>query len=153
MHAVDSGVLIYQRAETWWSILPHLAAESDLDQGSDRLKGLKALKSRFNAYYQTHRVQSKLNLKKFSLKWIKGKGPPKLRAKAGQASALVTFTANLAKEFDWADGSMGSHRCLSMEKMAGICSLAKKELLTHDELSTWRCLAAYVPLCLCRLPS
>jgi hypothetical protein len=102
----------------------------------------KALKTRLKAFYKDNKVQSRLNLKKLSLKWIKGKGAPRLRAKAGQASCLVPFTVELAADFSWADGDLGHYRCQSMQKLARICALAKQEALTHEELTCWRRLSS-----------
>ena len=96
------------------------------------------MKVRLRAYYKENKVQSKLNLKKLKLKWIKGKGAPKLRAKAGQASSLVAFTVKLAEDFAWADGDKGHYRQHSMRSLAAICAFAKQEVLTDEELTQWR---------------
>ena len=136
--AVDLGVLLVQLAETWWGILPHLAIESARRDGDIRQQGLRALKARLKTYYRQYKVSTKLNLRKFNLKWIKGKGTPKLRAKAGQARALVAFTTALAEEFQHADGELGPHRCSSMKSLAAICDLSKQHYLTQEELVRWR---------------
>ena len=51
MHAVDLGVLLYQLAHTWWTILPHLAVESKAEGGTLRQKGLQVLKAGLNISY------------------------------------------------------------------------------------------------------
>jgi hypothetical protein len=131
-------VLLYQLGQTWWGILPHLAEENNSQEGPARQRGLVALKARLKTYYKQHKVQSQFNLRKMTLKWIKGKGGIKLRAKAGEASALVPFTAGLAQDFRGADGELGQHRHHSMTCLAAMCALAKQDALTEDELLEWR---------------
>ena len=135
---MDLGVLAYQLAEVWWAILPHLAAESSLQEGSARQKGLAALKSRLKVYYKTHKVQSKFNLRKMTLKWVRGKSGTKLKAKAAQANALVGFTAGLAQDFQEFDGDAGQYRHKCMQSLAAICALARQDVLTEQELMAWR---------------
>ena len=122
----------------WWSLLPHLALESPAQEGSVRQSGLAALKVKLKAFYKANKPQSTINVKKLTLKWIKGKGAPKLRAKAGQASCLAPFTLELARDFAEADGALGQHRHQCMATLAGICSLAKQDVLTHADLTNWR---------------
>ena len=45
-------------AETWWSILPHLATESPLQEGCPRQKGLWSLKQRLKQYYRESKLES-----------------------------------------------------------------------------------------------
>ena len=107
-------------------------------QGPPRRKGLAALKARLKTYYQTHKVQSKFNLKKVTLNWIKRKTAVKLRAKAAQANALVGFTAGLAKEFQAFDGPAGYHKHKCVQSMAAMCSLARQDVFTEQDFMDWR---------------
>ena len=77
-----------------------------------------------------------------SLKWVKGRRHIKLRAKAAQAHALVAFTAGLAEEFQQFNGIAGHHRHKCMQSVAAICTLARQDLLTEQDLMTWRRLSA-----------
>ena len=70
-----------------------------MKKGSPRQKGLSAFKKKLKAYYAENKTTSRLNLRKMTLRYLKGKGGIKLRAKAGQASALVGFAVNLARDF------------------------------------------------------
>ena len=58
------------------------------------------------------------------------------------ANALVGFTAELAEEFQEVDGAAGQHRHKCMQSMAAICSLAKQDMLTEQDLMAWRRLFA-----------
>jgi hypothetical protein len=95
---------------------------------------------RLKSYYKEQKVQSKLKVRKLTL--IKGKGAPRLKAKAGQARALVGFTTELARQFSGADGVLGMHRFQCMETMSAICDLGKRDILTRSDLVHWRRLAA-----------
>jgi hypothetical protein len=72
------------------------------------------------------------------IKKNKGKGAPKLRAKAGQASSLVPFTVGLTEDFNSADGAFSEYRRKCMKCLAAFCSLSKQDCLTEDELTQWR---------------
>ena len=137
---MDLGVLLYQLGEVWWALLPHLATESTHPETDLKKRGLQALRVRLKAFYKEAKEQSKLKVRKVTL--IKGKGPPRLKAKAGQARALVAFTTELAREFSGADGALGMHRFQCMETLSGICELGKRDILTRDDLVRWRRLAA-----------
>ena len=98
-----------------------------------------SLKQRLKQYYRESKVESTLNVKKPTLKKIKSKGGPCLRAKAGQASCLIDFIVGLAKEFQGADGELGNYRSLCMDTLSQICALCKQDVLTEQEVITLRC--------------
>ena len=136
--AVDSGILSYEFGEVWWSLLPHLAAESPDLPGSWQQRGLQALKQRLHSYYRETAVDSRLPLRRLSLRTLKCKKAPKLRAKAGQARRLVQFTANLAEEFQGRDGELGLHRHLAMSNLQALCGLANKPELNAQDMAQRR---------------
>ena len=74
--------------------------------------------------------------------WLKIKSGIKLRAKAAQASNLVQFTASLAEEFKSSGGRFGVDRHKSMQHLAAICALSRKDCLTHEDVMQWRKLQA-----------
>lgn len=51
MHAMDLGVLLHQLAQVWWTILPHLAVESQAEEGTPQQKGLRVLKAGLKISY------------------------------------------------------------------------------------------------------
>ena len=139
---MDSGVLSYEFGEVWWSLLPHLADECADATGNARQRGLKALKARLVTYYKENKVDSKLPLRRLSLRSIKCKRDPKLKAKAGQARRLVRFTAALAAEFQGTDGEIGMHRHKAMSTLQELFDLGSGRELTSRDMSNWRLTAA-----------
>ena len=72
---MDPGVLCYEFAAVWWSLLGHLAKESS-KQGPGKFKlqqGLRVLKRRLVVYYQKEKIFNRLPLKRFSLRSLKAK--------------------------------------------------------------------------------
>ena len=139
--AVDIGMLCYEFAAVWWSLLGHLANESPQQGGSEVKRGCNVLKARLGKYYKRTKVTSKLPLRKFGPSKLKVKNTLKLKAKAGQARCLMGFTLELANEFKHCDGELGQHRLQAMKTLAEICSMSKKDVLTKQDLMTWRCLS------------
>ena len=123
--AVDLGMLCYEFAAVWWSLLGHLAQESKRANGSELQRGCDALKGRLAKYYTREKTRSKLPLKRFGLGKLK-----------------VKNTLDLAKEFQEFDGALGKHRLQAMSTIAEICSLSKKDVLSKQDLMRWRWLAA-----------
>ena len=74
--------------------------------------------------------------------YYKVKNTLRLKAKAGQARQLTSFTLDLAREFRSCDAELGEHRFQAMESLAKICSMAKQDVLTKQELTEWRWLSA-----------
>ena len=140
--AVDLGMLCYEFAAVWWSLLGHLAQESKRTNGSELQRGCDALKGRLAKYYTREKTKSKLPLKRFGLGKLKVKNTLKLKAKAGQTRAIMKFTLDLAREFQEFDGALGKHRLQAMSTIAEICSLSKKDVLSKQDLMRWRWLAA-----------
>jgi hypothetical protein len=135
--AMDIGVLTYEFGEVWWSILPHLAP-AGTTKAQRRAAGLKVLKARLQEYYKTTKVSSKMPISRLTLRKIKSKKHPKLKAKAGQTRCLMPFTLALAKEHRHLDGEMGEHRYLALSLIADVCDMAKQRELTEQQLMQWR---------------
>ncbi len=89
-------------------------------------------------HYRANRTKCQLPLRRVTQRWLKGKSGIKLRANAGQANALVTFTANLAEEIQHQDGKLGSHRHLGMKSLASLSRLARQDTLAEEDLTVWR---------------
>lgn len=139
--AVDLGILCYEFAAVWWSLLSHLAKDAKQTSGSELKRGCDVLKARLAEHSKREKITSKLPLKRFGLTKLKVKKTLKLKAKAGQARRLIGFTLELAKEFQHCDGEVGQHRLRAMSTLAEICSMSKKDVLTKQDLMKWRCLA------------
>ena len=115
-----------------------MAAQSSVRKGSPRQRGLSVLKTKLKAFYKDNKTTSKLSLNKMTLRYLKGKGPIKLRAKAGQARALVDFAVSLAREYSELDGEMGQHRFEAMQSFQVIHDLSAQDSLSEEDLVLWR---------------
>lgn len=71
MHAGDLGVLSYELGEVLWTILPQLGAGPGRSRGAARAAGLQVFKTRLKAFYKERRTDSRLPLKRFSLRKVK----------------------------------------------------------------------------------
>ena len=91
------------------------------------------MRARLNVLYKEGKEQRKLKVRKLTL--VKGGGPPRLKVKAAQARALVSFTTELARQFSGADCALGMHRLQCMGE------LGKRDILTKDDSVPWRCSA------------
>ena len=138
MHTVDLGTLLHQLGETFWSILPHMAAQSSVRKGSPRQRRLSVLKTKLKAFYKDNKTTSKLSLNEMTLRYLKGKRPIKLRAKAGQARALVDFAVRLARDYSELDGEMGQHRFEAMQNFQVIHDLSAQDSPSEEDLMLWR---------------
>ena len=141
-HALDLGTLSYELGEIWWSLLPRLASAATGGAHRDRSTGLKELQRRLKRYYSERRVDSKIPIKRLTLRKIKARRHPKLKAKAAQTRRLVPFTLELAAEFRDTDGEVGQHRLESMTCVSEIRELVSKRELTNADLLRWRGLEA-----------
>ena len=115
-----------------------MAAQSSVRKWSPRQRGLSVLKTKLKAFYKDSRTTSKLSLKKMTLRYLKGKGGIKLRAKAGQARALVDFAVSLARDYKELDGEIGHHRFEAMQSFQTIHDLSAKDSLSEEDLMLWR---------------
>ena len=140
--AVDLGILCYEFAAVWWSLLEDLAPEAQHSQGSTEQAGVRALKKRLAKFYKDKQVKSRVPLKRFGLGRLKVKNTLKLKAKAGQARCLMPFTLSLAQDFKDSNGELGHHRAKAMETLSEIFAFSKKSQLTKSELVRWRWLNA-----------
>ena len=136
--AVDAGILLYELGEIWWSILPHLSQPG----AGDEQDPVQVLKARLQAFYRESRVDSKIPLKRFKQSTFKGKGKPRLKAKAIQAKRLLPFTMALAEEFQNHDGELGGHRLEAVRTLSAISDLAGRRELSQTDMTNWRWLAA-----------
>ena len=137
-HAVDLGTTSYELGESIWSMLPALATSAGDGSRSDHKFGLKEFKRRLRQYYHANRTDSRLPLGRFGLTKIKGRGHPKLKAKAVQTKRLVPFGLGLAEEFRALHGEMGEHRYQSLRYVDRICGLASRRELRTQDLANWR---------------
>ena len=118
--------------------MPHLTEHV----GEDLEDAVKVLKRRLQAFYKDNKVDSKMPLKRFKKSTIKGKGKPRLKAKAIQAKRLLPFTLALAEEFQGHDGELGGNRLEAMRTLSAISDLADRRELSQANLATWRWLTA-----------
>ena len=86
-------------------------------------------------------ANSKMPLRKFTVKSLGVNKGHKLKAKAGQARRLVQFTAQLAEEFQGHDGDF--HRHQAMATLKSLFELAGQAELTKEDMAQWRLNAAY----------
>lgn len=143
MHAMDLGVLVYMLGEVWWSLLARLGVHAGGSLSKRRRAGCKVLKKRLRQYYKTHRISSKLPLKRFKITKIKsGKAGPKLKAKASQARKLLPFTMQLVGEFREQGDAMGEHRYQCVLHLCQLYDLSNRRALTAADITNWRWLTA-----------
>ncbi|CAK0905301.1 unnamed protein product, partial [Prorocentrum cordatum] len=136
MHAADLGILVYELAESWWSMLPELG---DTDRKISRETGLGILKRRLRQHYRDTKCASRLPLKRFGLTKIRARQRhPKLKAKAGQARKLLGFTVDLARECQDKNDAIGAARLQSLECLSEVYDIANKAELQAHELTRWR---------------
>ena len=143
MHCADLGIIGYELGEILWTILPRLAPVRTRYWMVNRQRGLQVLKARLARYYANNRQKTRLPLRRLTLRKIKVKRHPKLKAKAAQARGLVPFVEELAKEFCGVDGQLGEDPFKCIWHLARICELASRRELTAEELLQWRVLATH----------
>ena len=143
MHDVDLGIVAYELGEVLWSILPQLGDAAASSDKARRSSGLRALKDRLKEFYEANGTESRIPVKRLTLRKIKSKKFPKLKAKAAQASRLVPFCLELAAEFRGHDGDLGENRYRSMELLRDLCRLGSRRSLTAQDLAEWRAKAAF----------
>ena len=138
MHAADLGILGYELGEALWSLLPALVGMPASTKA--RHEGFKVLKARLKNYYKENpdKVHSKVPMKKFTIWKIKGRGRPKLRAKAAQTRDLLPFVLQLATEFRDYEGDFGEDRFQSLTHLSKIYALAERSELSDQDLMEWR---------------
>ena len=71
MHCVDEGITTYILATIWWTILPHLTRVASRSQQHVRQCGLKRLKTRLSKWYSERRTDTRVPVRKLTLKKIK----------------------------------------------------------------------------------
>ena len=91
LHAVDHGVACDFIANLWWQALPQIA--------STRKAAVNQIFAEIKEFYEANHADSKLQT--LTEKMIKQeKKPPKLRAKAAEARALVPFAVEFLDVFE-----------------------------------------------------
>ncbi len=78
----STGLVAYEIGEALWSILPDLGAVGDVSAAARRSNGLKVFKERLRTYYHENRIDARVPIGKLTLRKIKAKRYPKLKAKA-----------------------------------------------------------------------
>ena len=140
MHVVDLGVLTYVLGEAWWALLLKLAPRvwgRRPSRAKSRALGLLALKARLHKYYTDHKIDTKIPLSRLTLRKIRVKKNPKLKAKAAQARRLLPFTLSLAREL-LQDPGVDRHCRESLESLSEIFRLNDQSEITEDGLMQWR---------------
>jgi hypothetical protein len=89
LHVADQGVSASFLAGLFYFVLPKMPGQTDLDRVSHLYK-------RMHDYYRSESVQSRLD--NLTLKMLGPRKKPKLRAKAAECRALITFAYELARD-------------------------------------------------------
>ena len=144
MHVVDLGLLTYVLGEAWWALLPKLAPRVWGRQGGAQKKralGLHNLKAKLREYYRMHRTDTKIPVERLTLRKVRAKKHPKLKAKAAQARRLLPFTLSLARDV-WRRRGVDGHRLQALECLSDIFALNDLRELSEDGVMEWRRLNA-----------
>ena len=144
MHVVDLGILTYVLGEAWWALLPKLAPRVWGRRGGDqkrRALGLQTLKGKLREYYRLRKTDTKLPVERLTLRKVRARKHPKLKAKAAQARRLLPFTLALARDM-WRGPGIESHRLQALECLSDIFALNDQKELNEDGLMRWRRLNA-----------
>ena len=91
LHCCDLGVACDLLGNLFWMLLPHMNGGNQQDRLAD-------LYMRIRAFYGVHKSESRLDTLTVLMIRKKASTCPKLRAKAGEARALVPFAREIAEQ-------------------------------------------------------